>query len=209
MTVLVYVEGASDKQGLQDLLQDLLVQKQREGTSVQFIERDSKGDILVNGPKKAISILRNRPDFHVVLLPDLYPRNQGFSHETADELLAGMQNRFVEAAKAVNVDAEEIQDRFHTFCLKYELEALVLAAEEALKEHLDTDAFDTTWERRVEDQNHDKPPTQVVEEVFRENRSRYVKGSDAPEILIRANYRIIADRCPQQFRPFVEFLEGL
>ncbi|NLX02489.1 MAG: hypothetical protein GXY40_08165 [Syntrophomonadaceae bacterium] len=38
-------------------------------------------------PAKAVNILLNEPQTIVVALPDLYPKNKGFAHETADELI--------------------------------------------------------------------------------------------------------------------------
>lgn len=99
MTVIVYVEGASDKQALAELLRPLLQQKRRENVDIRFIERASKGDILKNGVRKALTILRNRSDFHVVLLPDLYPPHAGgVPHETVEELEEGVWSRFCEMA---------------------------------------------------------------------------------------------------------------
>jgi len=48
-----------------------------------------------------------------------------------------------------------------------------------------------------------------VREVFESNREEYVKEEDAPEILGLADLNVIAERCPQQFGPFVDFLTRL
>jgi len=210
MTVIVYVEGASDKQALTELLRPLLQQKQQEDVYIRFIERASKGDILTRGVRKALTILRNRSDFRVVLLPDLYPPNAGgIPHETVDELEDGLRERLYTITADWTVDASQISDRFHVFCLKYELEALILAAEEALRQYLNTDDLHVGWAREVEDQNHNRPPETVVREIFEEHRDEYIKEEDAPEILGLADPTVIAERCPQQFGPFVDFLTEL
>jgi hypothetical protein len=210
MTVIVYVEGASDKQALTELLRPLLQQKQKKNVCIRFIERASKGDILKRGVRKALMILRNRSDFHVVLLPDLYPPNAGdIPHETVDELEEGLRERLHKITEDWTIDASQIDDRLHIFCLKYELEALILAAKESLRQYLNIDNFHVSWAREVEDQNHDRPPETVVREIFEEHRDEYVKEEDAPEILGMAEPTVIAQRCPQQFGPFLNFLTDL
>ncbi len=211
MKVLIYVEGASDKLALKDLLDPLIREKWREGVDIRFFPRGGKKNLVSDAIiRKALRFLQDKPQGRFMILPDLYPPNMGrVDHETADELIAGLNNRFHEIASGWNVEATEIEDRFYVFCLKYELEALILAAEEVLKDHLDTDAFSSTWTREVEDQNHDKPPEEVVKEVFQENDEEYTKTVDAPEILEAAEHEEIAERCPQQFQPFVDLLTSL
>jgi hypothetical protein len=211
MKVLVYVEGPSDKQALAGLLEPLIRRKRRQGVYIQFINRGSKGNVVSDTLiEKALRFLQSEPEGRFVILPDLYPPNQGVvPHETVDELVNGVHDRFHETAEDWTVDSTEIVDRFHVFCLKYELEALILAAEEALRDHLDTDIFSSTWIHPVEDQNHDKPPEEVVREIFHENNEEYTKTVDAPEILEAAEHTKIAERCPQQFQPFVDLLTSL
>lgn len=210
MQVVVYVEGASDKQALTALLRSRIEQMRRENVYVQFIERDSKGDILNKGARKALTILRNRPEAHVVLLPDLYPPHAGgIPHETVDQLVDGVWERLHDRIADWTVEVSQIENRFHVFCLKYELEALILAAEESLCRHLETTHISVDWAHSIEDQNHDRPPEIVVREIFASNGAEYVKEEDAPEILARADAGVIAERCPQQFAPFVEFLDDL
>lgn len=211
MKVLVYVEGASDKLALNSLLEPLIHEKWREGVDIRFLPQGGKED-LVNDAliRKALRFLQNEPEGRFVILPDLYPPNMGrVDHETAEELINGLNTRFHEIPSDWTVEPTEIEDRFRVFCLKYELEALILAAEEALAAHLETDSFSVTWTHEVEDQNHDKPPEDIVREIFQENGEAYNKKVDPPEILERADYEEIADRCPQQFRPFVQFLSSL
>jgi hypothetical protein len=100
-------------------------------------------------------------------------------------------------------------DRFKVFCFKYELEALLLAAEDALKLRLNTDSFKVTWIKPVEDQNHVHQPKQIIQELFRQHGSRYQEVADAQFLMELSDYRQIAEACPQQFKPLVDFLETL
>lgn len=168
MKVLVYVEGASDKQALTGLLEPLIRQKRRNGVYIRFLDRGAKGDVLSDPLlQKALRFLQSKPEGRLVILPDLYPPNKGVvPHETIEELVDGIRDRFHQNARDWSVNSGEIDDRFHVFCLKYELEALILAAEEALGDHLGTGTLSVPWTREVEDQNHDKPPKEVVKEVL-------------------------------------------
>lgn len=211
MKVLVYVEGQSDKLALNGLLEPLIHEKWRENVDIRFFPRGGKEDLVSDALiRKALRFLQDKPEGRFVILPDLYPPNMGrVDHETPEELIDGLNVRFRKIASGWNVEPTEIEDRFRVFCLKYELEALILAAEEALGAHLDTDTFSVTWTREVEDQNHDKPPEEVVREVFQENGAVYTKTVDAPDILEAAEHTEVANRCSQQFRPFVQFLSSL
>lgn len=44
---------------------------------------------------------------------------------------------------------------------------------------------------------------------YRLHGQKYVDTVDAPLILSRVSYQVVAERCPQCFQPFVVFLEGL
>ena len=106
-------------------------------------------------------------------------------------------------------DDDRLKDRFRVFCFKYDLEVLILASEEALKTRLGIDHLEVTWQIPVEDQDHDQPPKKIVETLFKEYGIRYKGTADAPLILGQSNYLDIADKCPQCFKPFVDFLTSL
>jgi hypothetical protein len=89
------------------------------------------------------------------------------------------------------------------------MEALILAAKDELGALLGVDEFQREWTIPVEDQNHDEPPKLVVNELFSEVGRKYRETKHAPEILGAATYADIAERCPQCFKPFVDFLENL
>ena len=93
-----------------------------------------------------------------------------------------------------------------------DLEGLLLAAPDALKQRLrTTDALNDHWRKPVEDQNDDKPPKRVVEALFNKYRKkpRYSDTTDAPWILQRAQLDAIVAACPQCFAPFVAELKTL
>ena len=75
--------------------------------------------------------------------------------------------------------------------------------------HLGVQNLERRWTVPVEDQNQDEPPKRIVEKLFRAHGEKYVETLDAPLILITVDYHRIAEHCPQQFKPFVEFLEAV
>ena len=62
---------------------------------------------------------------------------------------------------------------------------------------------------QCEEQNHDLPPKRIVERLFESCGKQYQESTDAPLILGTADYQTISDRCPQSFKPFIDFLENL
>lgn len=213
MKVVVYVEGPSDRAAMLALLDPLLKQKRQEGVSIDFFESregDKKASVLTKVPKRAAIIIRNDLSSIVVAMPDLYPKNKSFPHTTFEELRVGMMRNFEEALQSRGRKTDtRLRERFRVFCFKYDLEALILAAEEALRERLGVTALARRWRVPVEDQNHNCPPKRIVQELFEKCGKRYQGTVDAPLILAASRYQEIADRCPQCFKPFVQFLAGL
>lgn len=213
MKVIVYVEGMSDKFAMEALLAPLIEEKSCQGISIQFFEApsgDKKESVLTKVPLRAVNIILNDPSAIVVAMPDLYPKNKGFPHETVEELTSGIIARFMNHLiyKCGN-NAVQFENRFKVFCFKHDLEVLLLASVDALKERLGIDELEQSWVIPVEDQNHDNPPKRIVEQLF-QKCGKYYKGTiDAPVILGSVNYRDIANLCEQCFKPFVEFLKEL
>jgi hypothetical protein len=211
--VKVYVEGASDRVAMTELLRPLIAHKAQQGIDIQFFEAprgDKKASVIRKVPQRAAIILANDPDALVVAMPDLYPLNKEVPHTTPEELFGAIQTEFVRALKQRGLaDDERYLTRFKTFCFKYELEALLLAADEALAIRLGAKKLDVTWMLPVEDQNHDHPPKHVVQTLFKQHGSQYVETADAPLILGMSSYQDIASACPQCFKPFIDFLEQL
>ncbi|WP_341730415.1 DUF4276 family protein [Microcoleus sp. EPA2] len=218
MRVIIYVEGTSDKNAMEALLEKLIEKKSEEGVSINFFAikgpkndrgGDAKKELLLNAPTKAVNILCNNPNSIAIILPDLYPRNKGFPHETFQQLEAGIMKNFSHALQKKGIQDERLQERFKVFCFKYEMEALILAAESALRDKLGVTSLAVTWTIPVEDQNHDRPPSEIVEQLFRDSGKKYDKRVDPQLILRDTSYQEIADKCPQCFKPFVEFIEGI
>ncbi len=141
MKVEIYVEGTSDKYAMEALLAPLIERKLLAGTSIDFIAikgndnsrgGDAKKDLLTKTPIKAVNILRNQPDSIVVIIPDLYPKNKEFKHETIQELENGILNNFNQVLNDKGINNNRVRKRFKVFCFKHDLEALILAAESEL-----------------------------------------------------------------------------
>jgi phenylpyruvate tautomerase PptA (4-oxalocrotonate tautomerase family) len=214
MNVLVYVEGPSDDLALRALLRPLLDRKRQEGVAIRFFESprgNKKETLLTKIPQKAANILRNDHSSIVVAMPDLYPKNVAFPHETFAELQEGILSRFEEVLLNKGKAADHrLKERFRVFCFKHDMEALVLAAEEALRDYLEVTSFGKTWRRPVENQDHNEPPKRVVEQLFRMHKKRdYKDTGDAPAILGKSDLEDIKKRCSECFMPFVEFLTNL
>jgi hypothetical protein len=217
MRLIIYVEGPSDKNAMEALLVNLIDQKSEEGVSINFFpikgekndrRGDAKKELLLNAPIRAVNTL-NDPNSIVILLPDLYPKNKGFPHETFQQLEAGIMNNFSQELQRKGIKDERLKERFKVFCFKYEMEALILAAESALRGKLGVTSLAVTWTIPVEDQNHDRPPSEIVEQLFRDYGQKYDKRVDPQLILRNTSYQEIAEKCPQCFKPFVEFIEGI
>lgn len=209
MKVIVYVEGPSDKLAMEQLLKPLLQIALSTGVMIDFILAENKHKLMTKTPTKAANILCNDADAIVIAMPDLHPKNVGGPHETYSELERQLQAAFGQILARKCIDDERLWRRFFVFCFKHDLEALVLAAEEQLASRLGVSSVVCTWIKPVEDQDHDKPPKRIVEQVFADHKDRYQDTIDAPLILGASSYAVIADRCPQCFKPFVEYLESL
>ena len=209
MRVIVYVEGPSDQLAMQELLAPLLFQLQAKGTAVAFIPTGNKGRLMATTPRKAANILRNDPQTVVVAMPDLYPGNVGHPHRSPDELRDVLKEQFARTLRVKGTNDARLRARFKVFCFKHDLEALILAAEDELRERLGSPVLQRSWVIPVEDQDMDTPPKRIVEGLFRQYKDSYHDTVDAPLILGAAGYRAIADACPQCFAPFVAFLESL
>ena len=89
---------------------------------------------------------------------------------------------------------------------------VIVYVEDELRQRLKTtDAFKGRWRSTIEDQNDNKPPKRVVEDLFRQYRKKpdYVDTSDAVWILERASLEKIEAACWQRFAPFVRELRGI
>ncbi|MEH2007976.1 DUF4276 family protein [Nostoc sp.] len=215
MKVEIYVEGTSDKNAMEALLSHLIEEKLEQGIRIEFFPvkgsnndrgGNAKKDLLTKTPTKAVDIIRNNPTTIVVIMPDLYPQNVGFDHETIQELENGILDNFNQVLQSKIITDNRLIERFRVFCFKHDLEALILAAESQLISVLGVNSLAITWTKPVEDQNHNIPPKNIVEEIFRRCGKKYKGTLDAARILGNARYQDIAEQCPQAFGLFVEFL---
>ncbi len=213
MKVLVYVEGPSDRDALSALLRRLIEESRDRGIGISFHPQGSKAAILDRVPRRAADYLADQPNDWVIALPDLYPmasytgRN---AHTSFEELHGLLRTRFDERAAVLGL-AEEARNRFRVHCLKHDLEVLLLAAPDQLRERLRTaDVLRGAWTQPVENQNDHRPPKRVVEDLFKKYRRKpgYVDTSDAPWILARADLTAVQNACAQRFAPFLADLNS-
>jgi hypothetical protein len=157
MKVLVYVEGPADQNALDKLLEPIVSEGRSRGVGIRLIPLRGKGHVLDNSPRKAADHLSEHPGDWVFALPDLYPmsaydgtRN---AHQSFTELEQLLVNRFIARANKVRV-TDAARTHFRVHCLKYDLEVLLLAASDALRQRLGTnEALRGRWRNPVEDQN--------------------------------------------------------
>lgn len=209
-TIIVYVEGRSDVRAMEALLAPLIDQLLKAGTRVEFVEApagDRKLALLERVPVKAVNTLVNDTSIEIVVVPDLYPSDKSFSHRTLAELQDGILARFHRALVQRGLgDDDRLRTRFHVFCFKHDLEALLLAVPEILALRLNVEAIPITWRIPVEEQNHHQPPKFIVEALFRQYATHYTETKDAPLILGLADYRALAEACPVGFGALVAYL---
>jgi hypothetical protein len=215
MKVVVYVEGPSDKLALEKFLGELIDKGNKRGVGIRFSPQNGKAPILNDVPRKAAEILKQHPTDWVFALPDLYPMSSydgtPNAHHSFAELERLLRDKFTAYAEKIALP-EVARDRFRVHCLKHDLEVLLLAAPEALRMRLGTrDALHDQWRRTVEDQNDERPPKRIVEELFRRYRKKpdYIDTKDAPWILERASLDKVIEACSQRFRPFVHELRSI
>lgn len=133
--IFVYVEGPSDQLGMRELFSDVMDHVKAKGNVIDFFPMNGKEPLLNNGPKRAINILRNRPNSYVFLVPDLYPSNKPFPHVSFSELKTELLKRFDVERQRKGCD-HRLTERFFIHCFKYDLEALLLASENAMLSRL-------------------------------------------------------------------------
>lgn len=212
--VLVYVEGPADRAALEKLLAPVVSEGQRRGVGIRLVPLAGKSHVLDDSPRKAADHLAENPGDWVFALPDLYPmsvydgtRN---AHRSFNELAQLLEDRFLARASKVGVD-DAARSHFRVHCLKHDLEVLLLAAPDELRQRLGTrEALRGGWRNPVEEQNDQKPPKRVIEALFEKHqRRKYIETADAPWILGRASLDAVVAACSQRFGPFVEELRQI
>lgn len=194
MRVFVYVEGRSDELALNALWECWRQQLRTQGHGISIHPLDDKSKFFRKiGPRAAQRLVDN-DDNLVVGLPDFYPNSvyesTPYKHENM-EVLKQVQEREVSSALesiyGLRRDkARSALERFFASALKHDLEMLLLAAQEQLRDYLGTRERLGNWQNPVEEQNQDHPPKRVVENLFltkSRKRQAYRDTFHAPAIL--------------------------
>ena len=213
MKVWIYVEGRSDIQALSALWSSWMQKLSAKGWGIKLIDLKNKSQYFIKIGHRATEKLLNDTSDLVVGLPDLYP-NQNYAttehkHNNLQEL-QDVQTRLVKQhlqQKVSRTDIDSHMARFYASALKHDLEVLLLAATSQLQSRLKMRSKPSGWRLPPEDQNQNKPPKRIVEELF----SKYRKGksyndvADGPAILRNADLREVAEQCPA-FRDMIDWI---
>ena len=194
MKVWIYVEGRSDELALKALWESWRAKLGREGHGIKVIPLDNKSKFFRKiGHLAAEKLIANTEDI-VIGLPDLYPNQPyigtRFKHANMTELKSVQRVEVSNALQRVfgvsSSRVEQLLDRFLPSALKHDLEMLLLAAQRELCLFLGTPDRLGKWRSPVEDQNQQRPPKRIVEELFRtksKTRRAYRDTKDASAIL--------------------------
>ena len=214
MKVWIYVEGPSEVKALSALWTGWTQELGKNGWGIRIIPLVNKSEYFKNiGPKVTEKLVHDPSDL-VVGLPDLYP-NQNYAttqykHKNLQEL-QGIQTRLVKQhlqEKVRRADVDGHMSRFYASALKHDLEVLLLAATSQLQSRLKMSNRPRGWRQPPEEQNQDKPPKKIVEELFRRHlRQSYKQTTDSYAILRNADLREIAEQCPT-FRAMIDWIGG-
>lgn len=209
MKVWIFVEGKSDVQALSSLWRDWQQKLGAKGWGLQFISLDDKSKYFRKIGHRATEKLVHDTRDLVVGLPDLYPNrdyaNTAYKHANLKELQA-VQRRLVKQnlqQKFRPTDVDSYIARFYPSALKHDLEVLLLAATSQLQSRL---KMKNSHSGRPEDQNQNKPPKKVIEELFQKNLKRsYREITDSVAILGNANLQEVVGQCPA-FRAVIDWI---
>ncbi len=213
MKIWIFVEGDSEVRALSALLNGWKQQLRKKGWGIKLVSLDGKSNYFKRiGPRAAEKLENDTRDL-VVGLPDLYPNrdyaNTDYRHNNLQEL-QGVQRRLVEQQlreqMGKRTDIASHMARFYPSALKHDLEVLILAATSQLQAQLKMSNRPRGWRQPPEEQNQDKPPKKVVEELFRKNiRHAYKPTTDSYAILRNADLREVAEQCPT-FRAMIDWI---
>lgn len=180
MKLWIFVEGESDRIALNTLWATWRVSLQSVGWGIQIIVLDDKSRFFRKIGHRAAEKLANNEDDLVVGLPDLYPNreymNSRYKHGDIDELkkvqTALVKKELTEVFGFLPTQIQALLGRFHPTAFKYDMEMLLLAARDGLRDVLDTPDALGNWRHPVEEQNQTKPPKYVVEDLFQAKKGR-------------------------------------
>lgn len=195
MKIWLYVEGESDRLALTELWVRWQEALQSRGHGIRIIPLEAKPRFLKKiGPRAAEKLAASGRDI-VVALPDFYPNvpyaNTDLRHETVDQLRE-LQRRAVARAleNVFRIGGENLSQaltRFFASTLKHDMEMLLLAAKDQLRDVLGTKDRLGNWRAPVEEQDQQgRHPKRIVEELFRTKtapKRAYRDTKDAPAVM--------------------------
>ena len=213
MKVWIFVEGKSDVQALSALWGGWKQQLRKNDWDIKPIPLSNKSNYFKKIGSRATEKLANDACDLVVGLPDLYPNRDyadtEYKHNNLQEL-QGVQTRLVkqhlqqQMGRRANVDSHIA--RFYASALKHDLEVLLLAAASQLQSRLKMSNRPSGWRRPPEEQNQERPPKRIVEDLFRRHlRRSYRENTDSDAILRKADLREVAEQCPA-FRAMIDWI---
>lgn len=212
MKVWIFVEGESDVQALSALWRGWQQRLGKQGWGIQLIPLENKPKYFRKIGARATEKLAHDARDLVVGLPDLYPNrdyaNTEYKHDNLKELRA-VQTRLVKQDLRKKFrQTDSYMARFYASALKYDLEVLLLAATSQLQSRLKISNRPSGWRQPPEEQNQDRPPKKIVEELFRRHlKKRYSENADSAAILRAADLRQVAQQCPT-FRAMIAWIGG-
>ena len=186
------------------------------GWGIEFVSLKNKSEYLRKIGSRATEKLTNNVNDLVVGLPDLYPSfvNGAYRHSNLQEL-KNLQTQLVKRSlqeKVGPVDTDRRIPRFYASALKHDLEMLLLTVPNHLQSLLKMSTRPHGWRFPPEDQNQNRPPKRIVEELFRVNLKRsyletrhsyaILRNADLSEVLFDKSGR---EQCPT-FRAMLDWI---
>lgn len=192
MKVWLFVEGPSDSTALETLWSGWQKSLRKGGWGIKIIPLQSKSLFFKKIGHRAAEKLADNENDLVVGLPDLYPNREyidsRYKHDGIEELMK-VQTELVKGNldKIYGFSSSQVTtalDRFYPTALKHDLEMLLLAATDELRQTLNTHDALGNWRHPVEDQNQMKPPKYIVEDLFKAKKGRAYRDTVHAKVVL-------------------------
>jgi len=194
MKVWVFVEGPSDRIALESLWKAWKERLREKRHGIAIIPLDDKSRFFRKiGHHVAEKLVGGAQDV-AVGLPDLYPsaayNSTIYKHDSILELqrvqVSEVKRALREVYRQQDPSVQQLLQRFLPSALKHDLEMLLLAAKQELAGYLRVPGNLGSWREPVEDQNQQRPPKRIIEELFRTKKGcAYRDTLHAPAVLGR------------------------